>query len=52
MSDVHPVVHRAVAALGGAEYTKRDAARTLLGYADLTRADGSVLAATSPTSRP
>lgn len=31
----------AVARLGGREYTMRDATRVLLGYADLTSADGT-----------
>lgn len=34
-------VEHAVARLGGREYTKRDAGRVLLGYADLTMADGT-----------
>lgn len=34
-------IDRAIADLGGHEYTKRDAGRVLLGYADLTSADGS-----------
>lgn len=34
-------VERAIADLGGAAYTRRDATRVLLGYADLTSTDGA-----------
>lgn len=37
--------------LGGPEYTKRDATRALLGFADLTRGDGSLIAP-GPLARP
>lgn len=40
MTTAADAVADAVVRLGGPQYTKRDAVRVLLGYADLTFADG------------
>lgn len=50
MSKSAAAVARAIADLGGPEYTTRDLTRTLLGYADLTLTDGVIKP--GPLARP